>query len=173
MLAVCLELCSTHEREKIDVIFETRKFCEASRGTLIAGTRLARRKPFLGCYIAGSCGLCPARLRVGRTWTIACRLGKEAGPARRRHFKGFNDKTPASSPELRHLDSQDYQDPRPPSLTTIINTEAALSPAADLFVQVQQRRSILLGSTKNECNEKVRRDGADASGCGLCWYFMG
>lgn len=60
-----------------------------------------------------------------------------------------------------------------PSLTTIINTEAALSPAADLFVQVQQRRSILLGSTKNECNERVRRDGAGASCCGLCWDFMG
>jgi hypothetical protein len=38
MLAVCLDICST--REKIDVIFETLKLCEALRdNTLVARTR--------------------------------------------------------------------------------------------------------------------------------------
>lgn len=115
MLAVCLELCSTHEREKIDVIFETRKLCEALRDTLIAMTRLARRKPFLRRQLwalsgAPSCWGGHGRYLLGRTWTISCRLGKEASLTRRRHPKCFNDKTPASSPELRHFDSQDNQD---------------------------------------------------------------
>lgn len=52
------------------------------------------------------------------------------------------NKNSASSPELRHFYSPDYQDLRPDPLTTTINIEPALSPAADLLVQVQQRRSI-------------------------------